>query len=100
MSVAEHAESVEAAIGLLARAHRKALAEAKGQPESTWIDAACAIGAAEAQLLAAQPSALPGWPTKGRAGIPASACSRRPSSHWPGSPPARDPCRWRSSGPT
>jgi len=54
MSVAEHSESAEAAIGLLARAHRKALAEAKGQPESSWIDAACAIGAVEAQFLAAR----------------------------------------------
>ena len=54
MSVAEHSESVDVAIGLLARAHRKALAEAKGQPESSWIDAACAIGAVEAQFLAAR----------------------------------------------
>ena len=60
MSVAEHYEPVDVAIGLVARAHEKALAEAKAQPESTWIDAACAIGAAEAQLLATQPSALAG----------------------------------------
>jgi hypothetical protein len=65
MSVAEHSESVQAAIGLLSRAHRKALAEAKGRPESTWIDAACAIGAAEAQLLAAQPSVIPGLADEG-----------------------------------
>ena len=65
MSVAEHSESIDVAIGLLARAHRKALAEAKSQPESTWIDAACAIGAVEAQLLATQPSDRPGLPDEG-----------------------------------
>lgn len=65
MSLAERHEPVDVAIGLLARAHRKALAQAKAQPESTWIDAACAIGAAEAQLLAAQPGAPPGLPAEG-----------------------------------
>jgi hypothetical protein len=57
MSAAEHQEPVDVAIGLVYRAHRKAMAESRAQPESTWIDAACAIGAAEAQLVATQPSA-------------------------------------------
>jgi len=57
MSAAQHHEPVDVAIGLIYRAHRKALAESRAQPESTWIDAVCAIGAAEAQLLATQPSA-------------------------------------------
>jgi len=48
-----------------ARAHRKVLAEAKGQPESTWIDAGCVIGAVEAQFLATQPSARPRLPDEG-----------------------------------
>ena len=65
MSVAEHSEAVHVAIGLVARAHLQALAEAHRQPESTWIDAVCAIGAAEAQLLAAQPSTIPGLPSEG-----------------------------------
>jgi hypothetical protein len=65
MSVADHAELVDVAIGLVSRAHRKALAEAKAQPESTWIDAVCAIGAAEAQLLLAQPEAPRGVPAQG-----------------------------------
>ena len=65
MSVAGHHQRVDVAIGLVSRAHRKALAEAKAQPGSTWIDAACAIGAAEAQLLATQPSALRGLPAEG-----------------------------------
>ena len=65
MSVDENTEAVDVAIGLLSRAHRKALAEAQRQPESTWIDAACAIGAAEAQLLAAQPGTLPEVPPEG-----------------------------------
>ena len=65
MSVVEQSEAVHVAIGLVSRAHRKALAEAKAQPGSTWIDAACAIGAAEAQLLATQPDALPGLPAEG-----------------------------------
>jgi hypothetical protein len=56
MSAAEHQEPVDVAIGLIHHAHRKAMAEARAQPESTWIDAACSIGAAEAQLLASQPS--------------------------------------------
>lgn len=57
MSADDHAELVHVAIGLVSRAHTRALAEAKAQPESTWIDAVCAIGAAEAQLLLAQPGA-------------------------------------------
>jgi len=65
MSVAERSELVDVAIGLVSRAHTRALAQAKAQPESTWIDAACAIGAAEAQLLATQLSAFPGLPAEG-----------------------------------
>ena len=58
MSAAEHSELVDVATGLVSRAHLQALAEAQRQPESTWIDAVCAIGATEAQLLAAQPGTL------------------------------------------
>jgi hypothetical protein len=65
MSVDEHSEAVDVAIALLSRAHRKALSQAQRQPESTWIDAVCAIGAAEAQLLAAQPGTLPDVPPEG-----------------------------------
>lgn len=65
MSVAEYQESVDVAIGLVSRAHRKAMVEAKVQPGSTWIDAACAIGAAEAQLLATQPTTRPEVPADG-----------------------------------
>lgn len=54
MFAAEHQEPVDVAIGLIHQAHRNAMAEARAQPESTWIDAACSIGAAEAQLLATQ----------------------------------------------
>jgi len=53
--------AVDAAIGIFSRAHRKA----RRQPESTWIDAACAVGAAEVQLLASQPSPLRGLPAEG-----------------------------------
>jgi len=65
MSVSEHSELVDVAIGLVSRAHLQALAEAQRQPESTWIDAVCAIGATEAQLLAARPGTLPGLPLEG-----------------------------------
>ena len=65
MSVAEHSELVDVAIGLVFRAHLQALAEAKRQPDTTWIDAVCAIGATEAQLLAAQPGTLPEVPPEG-----------------------------------
>ena len=67
MSVSEHSELVAVAIGLVSRAHLQALAEAQRQPESTWIDAVCAIGATQAQLLAAQPGTLPEVPPE-RAG--------------------------------
>ena len=65
MSVAEYSELVDVAIGLVSRAHLQALGEAQRQPESTWIDAVCAIGATEAQLLAAQPGTPPGLPPEG-----------------------------------
>lgn len=65
MSVSEHSGLVDVAIGLVAWAHLQALAEAQRQPESTWIDAVCAIGATEAQLLAAQPGNLPQVPPEG-----------------------------------
>lgn len=59
MSVAEHSEAVDVAIGLVARAHRKAFTAAREEPESTWIDAVCAIGTAQAQLLATQSTVAP-----------------------------------------
>jgi hypothetical protein len=65
MSADDHAELVDVAIGLVSRAHTRALAEAKAQPESTWIDAVCAIGAAEAQLLLAQPGGPRGVRSEG-----------------------------------
>lgn len=52
MSTPEHRDPATAAIGLLDAAHRQALATAAANPDSTWIDAASAIGAALAQLLA------------------------------------------------
>jgi hypothetical protein len=65
MSVSEHSELVDVAIGLVSRAHLQALAEAQRKPDSTWIDAVCAIGATEAQLLAAQPGTRPEVPPEG-----------------------------------
>jgi len=45
-------DPVAVAIELLDAAHRQALATARANPDSTWIDAASAIGAALGQLLA------------------------------------------------
>lgn len=58
MSTPEHYDPVAVAIGLLDAAHRQALATAAANPDS-WIDAASAIGAALAQLLASPGLAVP-----------------------------------------
>jgi hypothetical protein len=96
MAVTDHSEALDAATGLVARAHTKALVEARAQPDSTWIDAACAIGAAHAQLLAAHPGTSPVAPPTARNGIPAPRCSNRLSMPWRASRPgrARSPSRW------
>ncbi len=52
MTATEDLEPVGLALALLGAAHRQALANAGAHPDSTWIDAASAIGAAQAQLLA------------------------------------------------
>jgi hypothetical protein len=53
MTATEHHEPVGLALALLDAAHRQALENARAHPDSTWIDAASAIGATQAQLLAA-----------------------------------------------
>jgi hypothetical protein len=59
-----------ASIGLFFRAHRKALAEAKGRPGSTWIDAAALMTYDAAnEALTPQPLPLdPGGLVRVRAG--------------------------------
>jgi len=52
VSAPEHRDPATAAIALLDAAHCQALGMARANPESTWIDAASAIGAALGQLLA------------------------------------------------
>ena len=52
MTATEHPEPVGVALALLGAAHRQALENAGAHPDSTWIDAASAIGGAQAQLLA------------------------------------------------
>jgi len=59
MPTPEHHDPVAVAIGLLDAAHRRALATAAANPDSTWIDVASAIGAALAQLLASPGLAVP-----------------------------------------
>ncbi len=53
MITTEGQDPVAAAVTSLDVAHRRALDLAAANPESTWIDAAVAIGAALGQLLAA-----------------------------------------------
>ena len=52
MTAPEHPDPVAAALALLGAAHHRALAAARAHPDSTWIDAASAIGSAQAPLLA------------------------------------------------
>jgi len=63
VSTPEHRDQrrdpVAVAIELLDAAHRQALATARANPDSTWIDAASAIGAALGQLLAPPGLAVP-----------------------------------------
>jgi len=47
------------AAALLEAAHRQAMVLTRTNPDSTWIDAASAIGAAQAQLLASPGFAVP-----------------------------------------
>ncbi|HET7475193.1 MAG TPA: hypothetical protein VFJ97_04115 [Dermatophilaceae bacterium] len=60
--------------GLVSLAYRQALVQTRVHPDSTWIDSACAIGAAEAQLLTAYspppPTPVPLSPAP-EAGLPA-----------------------------
>ncbi len=52
MTTHELRDPLAVASQLLGAAYRQALAAARANPDSTWIDAASAIGAAEAQLHA------------------------------------------------
>ena len=62
MTTTETPDPVAAAVTRLDVAHRRALDLAAANPDSTWIDAAVAIGAALGQLLAAADTAA-GDPT-------------------------------------
>ncbi len=64
MTATEHPEPVGVALALLGAAHRQALENARAHPDSTWIDAASAIGAAQAQLLASPGLAAVGTDTQ------------------------------------
>jgi len=76
VSTPEHRDQrrdpVAVAIELLDAAHRQALATARANPDSTWIDAASAIGAALAQLLASTGLTVPEPESQP---LPAGTCS-------------------------
>ena len=72
MTAPEHPDPVAAALALLGAAHRRALAAARAHPDSTWIDAASAIGSAQAQLLAAP--GLAAVELEAAGGPPAGSC--------------------------
>jgi len=91
MAVTGHTEALDAATGLVARAHTKALVEARAQPDSTWIDAACAIGAAHAQLLAAHPAAHPAAPADGAERHTCAALLEQAAHALAGIPPGQGP---------
>ena len=59
MSTLEHRDPAAVAAALLDSAHRQAMVLTRTNPDSTWIDAALAIGAALAQLLASPGLAVP-----------------------------------------
>ncbi len=63
MSTPEHGDQrrdpVAVAIELLDAAHRQAMVLTRSNPDSTWIDAASAIGAALGQLLASPGLPIP-----------------------------------------
>ncbi len=59
MSTLEHRDPAAVAAALLEAAHRQAMVLTRTNPDSTWIDAASAIGAAQAQLLASPGFAVP-----------------------------------------
>ncbi len=77
MSTPEHRDQrrdpVAVAIELLDAAHRQALATAHANPDSTWIDAASAIGAALGQLLASTGLTVP-EPEPESQPLPAGTC--------------------------
>jgi len=59
VSTLEHRDPAAVAVALLEAAHRQAMVLTRTNPDSTWIDAASAIGAALAQLLASPGLAVP-----------------------------------------
>ncbi len=59
MPTLEHRDPAAVASALLDSAHRQAMVLTRTNPDSTWIDAASAIGAALAQLLASPGLAVP-----------------------------------------
>jgi len=59
VSTLEHRDPAAVAAALLDSAHRQAMVLTRTNPDSTWIDAALAIGAALAQLLASPGLAVP-----------------------------------------
>jgi len=59
VSTLEHRDPAAVAAALLDSAHRQAMVLTRTNPDSTWIDAALAIGAALAQLLASTGLTVP-----------------------------------------
>jgi len=72
VSTPEHRDPAAVAVALLEAAHRQALATARANPDSTWIDAASAIGAALGQLLASTGLTVPEPESQP---LPAGTCS-------------------------
>ena len=72
MSTLEHRDPAAVAVALLEAAHRQATVLARTNPDSTWIDAASAIGAALGQLLASTGLTVPEPESQP---LPAGTCS-------------------------
>lgn len=72
MSTLEHRDPAAVAVALLEAAHRQAMVLTRTNPDSTWIDAASAIGAALAQLLASPGLTVPEPESQP---LPAGTCS-------------------------
>jgi len=72
VSTLEHRDPAAVASALLEAAHRQAMVLTRTNPDSTWIDAASAIGAALAQLLASTGLTVPEPESQP---LPAGTCS-------------------------
>lgn len=72
MSTLEHRDPAAVAVALLEAAHRQAMVLTRTNPDSTWIDAASAIGAALGQLLASTGLTVPEPESQP---LPAGTCS-------------------------